>query len=119
MDKVFPGARKNMLVMCVEGKVRLLWMSVERGAFDSVLLETLSGLDQKYMHYYDAKDRDTIRADGGLLSYYARETYISVDVFKERDFFSVRYQYEGPLSADSIKAERRRDEDKVKRKNAL
>lgn len=124
IDKIFPGATGYMTVICAKGQIELLQMTVKRGAYDFLLLETLIGLDDKYERFNDSgqvRSLSTLIAKGKAISYSAGKTVVEVELFKGEgaDVFGLLYRYDGPIGDASFKAERSADEDRVRRKNAL
>lgn len=122
LDKVFPGARNHLFVVCTEGRIRHLSFAVEKGPGNSLLLQVLTDLDRKYERssLRGLVDPATHLREGGRTVFISANTVaISVSSSKSKDFFSVTYEYTGTLTDRGKELQRQQDDQTLIRRRAL
>lgn len=118
VEKVFPGARQNMIVFCQGERLQLIAFSVSKGAYNSILLDVLSQLGSKYQKRHSTSI-DLILKNGGDVNFYVGQSSVTVSVSGTKEFFSLRYEYTGPMTNEAIDATNKQNAEAMIRRGVL
>lgn len=105
VDKVFPGARHSIFVSCIEGRIQALGLTVDKGVGNSILIEVNNDLEAKYKRFDSLESVGLIFNQGGRILYGAKDASVVVNIDKNREYFSILYQYHGAMTADAANHE--------------
>lgn len=118
-EKLFPGATRNVVVSCIEGKLWTVAWGVEKGDYDRIFWDVIMYLNLKYQRSAASNDPVEILKEGGRIIYHAVESEIAIDVPKKGNAFFLGYQYTGPMTNSDIEVDRKEKEKMLHRKGAL